>query len=213
MEEGNILQDSSTLDKKARTKKAIFDAAEQAFIQNGYHDTDMGQIAQMVGIDKRTIYRYFSSKEALAFAIWQSVLAYIMDFVEDIEGDTGYLRLENALYKYMKQVRIDKNIVRFLGEFDNTFGGEYPHIHEAEEFVRYISKRENAIIKYIKEGVADGSIKQGVDVYLLGNTITNTVMALSERIVIRGEHLMAEQGYSYDMLESCVRLLLDGIRA
>ncbi|MEX1376264.1 MAG: TetR/AcrR family transcriptional regulator [Eubacteriales bacterium] len=207
------MKSSTTLDKKARTKKAILDAAEEAFIQNGYLNTDMGQVAQMVGIDKRTIYRYFSSKEALAFAIWQDVLTYIMDFAEDIQGDTGYEKLENMLYEYMKQVRLQKNIVRFLGEFDNTFGGEYPHIQEADEFVSYISNRENGITLCIKEGVADGSIKPDVDIYLISNTITNVVLALSERIVIRGEHLKMESGYSYEMLESCVALLLDGIKA
>jgi len=205
---------NTTLDKKARTKLAILDAAQEAFLEQGYHKTDMRDIAKIADIDKRTIYRYFDSKEALAFIIWQKVLAFVMDFGANATGDSGYEKLESLLYHYMEGVRENQNIIRFLGEFDNVFSGEYPNIEEAEEFVSYITSKGNGKLEeHIKEGVEDKSISGDIDIDLLASTISNILLAISQRIVIRGEHLQIEQGYSYEMLDDTVAILLRGIKA
>ena len=213
-EEGNQIKlDNNILsDKKIRTKNAILEAAQEAFLAGGYHNTDMRDIAKIVGIDRRTIYRYFSSKEALAFAIWQKVIAYIIDFGADSKGETGYEKLKNMLYSYMDEVRKNQNIVKFLGEFDHVFSGEYPHVEEADEFVNYILNSENGIQKCLTEGILDKSIRSDLDVKLAASTISNILLAMSQRVVIRGEHLKTEQGYSYEMLDDSVRIILNGIK-
>ena len=71
------------------------DAAHEAFLENGYHKTDMRDIAKIAGIDKRTIYRYFDSKEALAFIIWQKVIAFIKDFGAISDGNSEYEKLKS----------------------------------------------------------------------------------------------------------------------
>ena len=93
------------------------------------------------------------------------------------------------------------------------FSGEYPHIEEAEEFVSYITTRENGISKLLKEGVMDKSIRDDMDANLTACTISNIMLAISQRIVIRGEHLKIEQGFSNEMLTHSVTLMLEGIKA
>lgn len=206
--------ENNTPDKRTRTRQAILDAAQEAFLAHGYHKTDMRDIAQIVGIDKRTIYRYFDSKEALAFIIWQKVIAFVMDFGAISLGSTGYEKLKSLLHLYMKGVRENQNVIRFLGEFDHIFSGEYPHIEEAEDFVSYITRQGNGMLtEHIKEGVKDGSIKWDIDVKLTASTISNILLAMSQRIVIRGDHLKIEQGYSYEMLDDTVAIILRGIKA
>lgn len=205
---------NNTLDKRARTKQAIVDAAHEAFLENGYHKTDMRDIAKIAGIDKRTIYRYFDSKEALAFIIWQKVIAFIMEFGAISGGNNGYEKLKSLLYLYMEGVRENQNIVKFLGEFDHVFSGEYPRIEEAEDFVSYITSQGNGMLtEHIREGVKDGSIRQNIDINLTASTISNILLAMGQRVVIRGEHLRIEQGYSYEMLDDTVNILLKGIKA
>lgn len=205
---------NNTLDKRARTKQAIVDAAHEAFLENGYHKTDMRDIAKIAGIDKRTIYRYFDSKEALAFIIWQKVIAFIMEFGAISDGNSGYEKLKSLLYLYMEGVRENQNIVKFLGEFDHVFSGEYPRIEEAEDFVSYITSQGNGMLtEHIREGVKDGSIRQNIDINLTASTISNILLAMGQRVVIRGEHLRIEQGYSYEMLDDTVNILLKGIKA
>lgn len=205
--------ENTTLDKRARTKQAILDAAQEAFLAQGYHKTDMRDIAKIVGIDKRTIYRYFDSKEALAFIVWQKVIAYLMDFGALSNGSTGYEKLESLMHLYMDGVRDNQNVIRFLGEFDHVFSEEYPHIEEAENFVSYITAEGNGMLtEHIKEGVRDKSIRSDIDINLTASTVSNILLAISQRIVIRGEHLKIEQGYSYEILDDTVDLLLKGLK-
>jgi len=206
------LDNTPVLDKKTRTKNAIIDAAQELFFEKGYHGTDMGQIAQIVGIDKRTIYRYFDSKEALAFVIWRRVIAEIVNFASSSRGGTAFEKLENLLYDYMDAALKNSKIIRFIGEFDHVFSGEYPHIEEADEFVRYITESPNKILEYVNEGIKEGSIKNDIDAGLAAHTISSIMIAMSQRIIIRGEHLKQEQGYSYEMLKETVRLMLSGIK-
>jgi TetR/AcrR family transcriptional regulator, fatty acid metabolism regulator protein len=60
----------SSLRQKQRQERLelILQAAEQVFVERGYHDTSMDEIAARVGIGTATIYAHFSSKEDLMVA-------------------------------------------------------------------------------------------------------------------------------------------------
>jgi len=206
------LEKHTPTDKKARTRSAIVDAAQEAFLLNGYHKTDMNHIAEIVGIDKRTIYRYFKSKEALAFVIWQNVLTYVEEYADGAEGSTGYERLKNILHRYTDNMEQNTNILRFLGEFDHVFSGEYPHIKEAEQFVEHIIKSENRILKAIEDGVKDGSIRSDIDVSLTAFTVANLMIAMGERVVIREIHLKAEHGHTFPMITQSAWMVLESLK-
>ena len=206
------MANTPVLDKKTRTKNSIIEAAQELFFDAGYHGTDMGQIADIVGIDKRTIYRYFASKEALAFVIWRRVIAEIVNFTDDSQGKNAFEKLENLLYGYMAEAKKNRKIVRFIGEFDHIFSGDYPHIEEADEFVQYIAHSRDKIAEYIEEGLAEGSIKEDTDAGLTAHTVSSIMIAMSQRVIIRGDHLKQEQGYSEEMLDETVKLLLNAIK-
>ncbi|MEB3020402.1 TetR/AcrR family transcriptional regulator [[Mycobacterium] crassicus] len=67
---------------------AILDAALAALTENGYHDTNMNDIAARAGVGKAAIYRRWTSKAALiadALVYWRPELAH------DDVADTGSL--------------------------------------------------------------------------------------------------------------------------
>jgi len=53
--------------KRARTRRALVDAATDLFERNGYHETTIADIAAAAEIGTRTFFSYFSSKEELLF--------------------------------------------------------------------------------------------------------------------------------------------------
>ncbi|NOZ03266.1 MAG: TetR/AcrR family transcriptional regulator [FCB group bacterium] len=55
--------------EKEQRRKAIIDAAEKLFAQNGFHTTSLDRVAEAVEISKGTIYLYFDSKEDLFFSV------------------------------------------------------------------------------------------------------------------------------------------------
>jgi len=51
--------------RSARKRRAILDAATDVFLRDGYASTSMDTIATVSGVSKQTVYKQFSSKEAL----------------------------------------------------------------------------------------------------------------------------------------------------
>ena len=56
-------------------KQDIIRAASRVFAQKGYASTRMIEVAEAAGVGKGTIYEYFRSKEALFFAVFESMMA------------------------------------------------------------------------------------------------------------------------------------------
>lgn len=53
--------------KKAEVRDALVQAADALFVEQGYEGTTVDQIAERAGVSRRTFFRYFPSKEAIAF--------------------------------------------------------------------------------------------------------------------------------------------------
>lgn len=61
--------------KSEAKRQAILDIAKAAFIEQGYGNTSMSEIASRVGGSKATLYNYFSSKEEIFAAVMDSSAA------------------------------------------------------------------------------------------------------------------------------------------
>jgi AcrR family transcriptional regulator len=62
--------------KAERTRRQIADVAVSAFIERGYDETTMEQIAEAAEIGTSTLYRYFPSKELLILEPFGDVLDF-----------------------------------------------------------------------------------------------------------------------------------------
>lgn len=67
--------------KKHQTAVALHDAAMRLFVERGYAETTVEDIADLADVSARTFFRYFSSKESVVFAdeavrrdLWVSAL-------------------------------------------------------------------------------------------------------------------------------------------
>ena len=58
-----------TAPRSARKRQAILEAATEIFLINGYLGTNMDEIAGRSAVSKQTVYKHFSSKEALFIEI------------------------------------------------------------------------------------------------------------------------------------------------
>ncbi|MFE5730822.1 TetR family transcriptional regulator [Streptomyces sp. NPDC056528] len=59
--------------KKQRTRDALIRVALELFTDQGYERTTVDEIVEAVEVSQRTFFRYFSSKEEVAFAVQQMV--------------------------------------------------------------------------------------------------------------------------------------------
>ncbi|KKB12594.1 TetR family transcriptional regulator [Devosia geojensis] len=88
--------------RSARKRQAILAAATDVFLRDGYLGTSMDEIAALSGVSKQTVYKHFSSKEALFIEIVTSMTNETGDAVHnempDIAGGDLARYLESYAY-------------------------------------------------------------------------------------------------------------------
>jgi AcrR family transcriptional regulator len=57
--------------KKHKTREALAQAGAELFVQRGYSETTLADIADAAEVSTRTVFAYFGSKEDILFAGWQ----------------------------------------------------------------------------------------------------------------------------------------------
>jgi AcrR family transcriptional regulator len=62
-------------DQTKKTESAILGAAVELFLEKGFADTRMKEIAQCAGVGKGTLYLYFPTKSAMLEAVLEKVIA------------------------------------------------------------------------------------------------------------------------------------------
>jgi len=98
------------------TKAAILDAAEEAFLEQGFDRTSTSRIAELAGVTKSLIHHHFGSKEAL----WQEVKerrfrAYSgqqMAMLRDQEPTAELLR--ESMKMYFRFLRANPELVKVM---------------------------------------------------------------------------------------------------
>lgn len=81
--------------KKDATRRALASAANRRFHQFGFEATTLDEVCQDVGIGRRTLFRYFADKEALAFPHREERLARFVELLSSApisESPVGSLR-------------------------------------------------------------------------------------------------------------------------
>jgi len=69
--------------RSAQKRRAILEAATEVFLKGGYLGTNMDEIAALSEVSKQTVYKHFSSKEALFIEIVTSMTGAAGDSVHN----------------------------------------------------------------------------------------------------------------------------------
>lgn len=190
-----VYRDQEREKNKEISKSNITEVSKELFLSRGYAQTNMAEIAEIAKISRKTLYRYFSSKEEIAMEIELDVFKTFVEvqdeIVSQIQG-SGYEKLSQYLDKLDHLVDDLNQLIRLTGMFDYYLVNEYPSESSQSEFIKLIEKVDEPFIQFIEEGVKDGSIKTDIEVSYLARTISNSFLALAQRIVTRGNHLDVE---------------------
>ncbi len=81
--------------RAAQTRAEIVEAAIALFTAQGFDDTSMSDVAAAAGVSRRTVYRYFETKDDLVFEAprrWLQVLNAVLDTRSDEESTRDLYR-------------------------------------------------------------------------------------------------------------------------
>ncbi len=114
--------------KKAATRKAIADAALRLFLERGYDDVGIREIADTADVSTATLFKHFPGKEALVFDLDADREAGLLDAVHQRPGEQPILA---ALRDYVlagANISQDPEMARFLELIRSTPAlSEYAH--------------------------------------------------------------------------------------
>ena len=108
-------QDIAPRSKRLDKKSQILDVASEWFLAHGYAGTSISAMARKSGISKESIYRYFSSKEALLEAVIEKELEFYGRELEAAHAvEIGLLDLREALIRIAETIAFTLNSDRSL---------------------------------------------------------------------------------------------------
>lgn len=151
----NVLKEPFDRDKQFSAKRrAVILAAGQAFRRQGYHNTAMTEIAANLGLTKPALYYYIRNKEEVLYEC--HLMAYdAMDEILSVKhgGASALDRLEALYIDFVNM--LTGSGVSLLTDV-NSLGDE----NKTDVLARR-GKIEGKIIRLVKDGQKDGSIRAG----------------------------------------------------
>jgi len=135
-------------------QSALYHAAAQAFLKNGYHGTTLDDIAAALGVKKATLYYYVRNKQELLVQCHMAA----SDATEEIPGRipkvglSGLQKLELALHDYLESL---------LGEESSNLIVIEESALTPENYTKVIARRDEfqaLLMGYVREGLVDGSV-------------------------------------------------------
>ena len=138
----------------ASKRQAVILAAGQAFRRRGYHNASMTEIAKTLGLTKAALYYYVRNKEEVLYEC--HLMAY--DAMDEIlrakpEASSALDKLEILYINFVNMLTASG--VSLLTDV-NSLGDT----NKAEVLARR-GKIERKIIRLVKDGQKDGSIREG----------------------------------------------------
>jgi len=107
--------------EKERKRREIIDVAEKLFFKEGFKETSMDAIAKKAEYSKRTIYKYFGSKEEVYSAIALRGVELLQKII--MKGSenqkTGFDKLFSVARSLIELKKVNPNYAKVIAYFLN----------------------------------------------------------------------------------------------
>lgn len=184
------------------TRLRIMRAATRHFVRHGFAKTTADEVAAGLGISKKTLYRFFPSKEEL---FRQTVLMHIEEVRADFEA-IGKDRESGFIDRLRRTIRVVARKLREVGTFFEEKNSRLPP-RIMEEMLRL---RQEVVIgffrKLFREGRRQGFVKKNIN-----ENIFIAVLVIILQSLFHPETLSALPFGSYEVFSTLCSLILEGV--
>ena len=170
----------STVTTRGDKRPRLVTAATAVFAEKGYASTRVAEIAERAGVGKGTVYEYFSSKEELLFAVFESINEEISTRVSAALSKNGSARerllalLQLGAKVISEQVELQPVILDFWAA---SRGKDFEETYRRAVVASY-SLFRNLVSDFIREEQNRGEFKTSVDAEALAAVVVATVDGL-----------------------------------
>lgn len=138
-------------------EQKIIETAQQLFIEKGFVETSMSDIAHAVGVNRPVLHYYFRTKDKMFQAVFSNIVASVIPKVQDIlRQDVPFIkRMELILDEYIKKFIESPYLVKFiLGEIQRDVN----HLISIAKELQ-LNNCFDILYKYLSDEMQKGKLK------------------------------------------------------
>lgn len=205
---------------KKNRRNDIIEGSKKVFFEKGYSIATMDDVSKTAGCSKRTIYKYFNSKEQIYFEIM--IKGYRL-FLEILEAELKNITENNNMLDKIRQ--IGKSLYKFSHEYNNYFNAIMEYENGELDFQNNISDKSREecyalgekvlsyLIDALKKGIEEGSVRSEIEVNSTALILWSSTIGLLK--VIKKKSMYIMNYYNKDSEELVVEafeLLIESIK-
>lgn len=198
------------MSKKASIQSKILDVAYKLFLEKGYRNTTMDDISQVLGMSKKTLYKYYPGKLDLLAASFEVTKTKLTAKVEAI--------VENRYISFPLKLRSTLTVMAsLLGPINPDLFEDLriyaPQIWEDME--QYIN--ESAYTRFkslLEQGVSEGLVNPSVNINLVVMLYATAVQSLMDSKFIGQFPESIQKGMKIppaDIYDQAITIIYNGI--
>jgi AcrR family transcriptional regulator len=195
----------------------IISKSIELFFEYGFENVSMDQIAKESEFTKRTVYRYFQSKEDLYFAAALQGHQSLYKILKEAQskGDTGYEKLRSTFYAYYDYCKTYPSLAQLVNK------RQYSKIQNEDitsPFYKKFLEVDQLIFDEMRQlfesGIADKSIRFDMDIEYLTYTTIFSVVSFFHLYTFTGKSFTSHLNLDNDKFVSfTIEQMLDQIKA
>ncbi|WDV45181.1 TetR/AcrR family transcriptional regulator [Clostridiaceae bacterium M8S5] len=195
---------------------AIISKAGELFCKHGFENVSMNDLAREAEFTKRTIYRYFTSKEDLYFAVSFRGFKRLLDMIKDKikKGNTGFEKIRLSYYEYYEFYCKFPRLVQLINMRglvkSETKDEDVPY---RKKFMDIDKRLFEELIGMFIEGKADGSIRSDLEISELALSSIFIVSGFFQMLSLSGNTYTQHFDLDKDtFIKHTIEILLDSLR-
>jgi AcrR family transcriptional regulator len=189
-------------------RETILKSAHQLFVDKGFEDVSIRNIAEAVEYSPATIYLYFKDKDEIFYAIHQEAFKFFNDYVADL------LKIKDA---FKRLIKMGERYIQFSKEYPKyytiMFLTESPmHNYDDSEKWQEGCKTHEFLEATIAQCIQEGHFK-GYDHRALAFTIWSYVHGMCS-LSLRGRMKIYEEAEQAKMIDKSFKMfkqILEGL--
>lgn len=176
----------------------IVSHATKVVLEKGFRKVTVDMICKDLGISKKTLYRFFRTKEELIAEVIRTMEQNMKAHDEEVmQSEASWEEKINQIIFTPKTMRRPGNIM--LDELIQY----YP-----EEYLRFEKIKRDLVVRIMKEEIGNGSIRPDIDPEIVTMIFTN----MNEHLSIDDEFLYQNKLNLVETLQMVADVILNGIK-
>lgn len=177
-------------------KEKIIKHSQQKFFNEGFHKTTMDELAKELQVSKKTIYKYFPSKEKLVEEITDDIISVIDEDIKNIIEAK-----ENVVWKFVRVLKMyNSRTMCFSNKWQHDVQVHTPHIWRKIDNFR-TEKIFSGLSELLQQGKKEKLIQDFPNELIIASFVSTIRTVMNQDFIFRNNFSIQQAFYyTFEML-------------